>query len=148
MCRELKPGEGFNCHGAGWICLQQRRTRVVAVDMFRMVTVSISHAATIKRTGRLSSLPKEIDKLHRTIVAGRELMVSGKPAKVQSICRNGDFICQRPNSATKLRVPKWSTWWWDLVPQECVPAPSGCMRTFAETQKEIERAWRSLPPME
>ena len=124
MSAWINVGEEFVVLGGRrMICLEHKRTRMVALEVATMQLLSVSMVCPLTKSNvSHSELIVAIRKAYEAIEPGSSIYLEGNKFAVRRIARNGDLIV-RSSSGAISRVPKWLPWWIDVVPDELLPAP-------------------------
>ncbi|MFH1743643.1 MAG: hypothetical protein ABIH23_31955 [bacterium] len=122
MGAQFKPGDEFVFQGKKWICLEPKQTRMVAMEMDTFRMASFAMVDSIEKTGvSWNKLITAIEEAHANLKPEDTIVLESQEFTVKEVIPKGD-IKAVSKYGTSYRIRKWSLWWENLVPPECLPS--------------------------
>lgn len=140
---QVRVGDEFTFQNGRWICLEVKRTRMLALEPDLLHLASIHLAAPVEKTGgRWTELVAWIEKAHAKLKPGGTIWLEGGQFRVLGTFRNGDMrvtavdpLDPRLGLPRIMRIRKWAPWWASVVPAELYPFPRSLKEVFARMKR-------------
>jgi len=131
MSCQIMPGDEFWYYGIRWVCLEQTKNRLIALDPVgkRIETIEVSDR--LKQIhSQWNDLMSQIGMVRKSIQPGTYVAVNNMIVLVKKVCLNGTLLGEIA-TGIPVRVDRWAPFWLDFLPSSVFLPPLVDERNFS-----------------